>query len=186
MLHLKRIIVLWNLIFSLSCSLLAKPTDVVYLIPENYTGGVIVLYNQPDGIEPEKAKDGTIIYRIPQNGFLKIKSPFERKTYRFKYYLVDANNKRTEIEYLYPEGYVRGVGEENQKSHDTISEAERENTTFVMNHRNSNFNAKDGRVFLTCFSVGKPKDSEKIYTDTDRRIFKIQEEIVKINVHPTG
>ncbi len=42
MLNLKNIIILWSLVFTLSYSLLATPTDMIYLIPEGYTGGLFI------------------------------------------------------------------------------------------------------------------------------------------------
>ena len=42
-----------------SCALFRQEAE--FLIPAGYEGGVIVLFNQPDGIEPEKNTDGTII-----------------------------------------------------------------------------------------------------------------------------
>lgn len=80
--------------------MLAFPTNVIYLIPKDFTGGVIIIYDQPDGITPETTADGTIIYRVPQDGLLKVKSKFERRNFRFKYYFVDDKDNRTEIEYL--------------------------------------------------------------------------------------
>jgi len=78
------------------------------------------------------------------------------------------------IEYLFPEAYVGDPGDAKSKSHDSISVYERENVIFIMNHRNSNFNTSDGRVYLSIFSLGKPKDGTDIYIDSDRKISKIQ------------
>lgn len=179
MLKLKRIIVLWSLIFSLSCSLFAKPTDVVYLIPENFTGGVIVLYNQPDGITPETTDDGAIIYRIPKDGFLKVKPAFERKNFKFKYYFVDAQDKRTEIEYLQRAHYVRDPGDTTSKSADSITENERNNQIFAMLHETTNFAVSGNRVFIQVFVVAIPKNSLDVYMKTSNKIFDIQEDMLK-------
>lgn len=54
------------LILNFSCVSFAKPGEIIYLIPENFTGGVIIVFNQPDGITLETDKDGTIIYRVPK------------------------------------------------------------------------------------------------------------------------
>jgi len=83
-------------IISSSCSLLATPTKVTYLIPEGFTGGVIILYNQKDGITPEATENGKIIYRIPKDGFLKVKPTFENKHYKFSYFYVDKNGKKSQ------------------------------------------------------------------------------------------
>jgi len=113
---LRKSIILLCVLASFSCSLFGKPIDVDYLISEGFTGGVIILYNQPDGIMPETTKDGRIVYRIPNDGFLKVKSPLKRIAYKFNYYFVDAADKRTPIEYLYPKYYVRDRGDATSKS----------------------------------------------------------------------
>ena len=67
----KQIIILALILLSVSCATLAKPTKIEYMMPAGFTGGVLVLYNQADGIKPEIAADGTVRYRIPKDGFLK-------------------------------------------------------------------------------------------------------------------
>jgi len=52
----KNILIAFLLSLSLSCSLLAKSTEVEYLVPEGFTGGVIILYDQKDGVNPEVKK----------------------------------------------------------------------------------------------------------------------------------
>lgn len=146
---IRLIFTLYLIFTACSCSLLAKPTEVDFLIPMGYMGGVIVLFNQPDGIEAEKNEEGIILYRIPPDGFLKVKTAFENKAYKFKYYYVDAQNNRQPIEYLYPRHYVRDPGDNTSKSFDTITEEENNNRVFVINHKKSNFNSDSGRIFFT-------------------------------------
>jgi hypothetical protein len=67
----KQIIILALSLISVGCTL-AKPAKIEYLLPAGFTGGVIVLYNQPDGVAPETLDDGTIRYRIPKDGFLML------------------------------------------------------------------------------------------------------------------
>ena len=161
-----------------SCAFFRQEAE--FLIPAGYEGSVIVLFNQPDGIELEKNTDGTIIYRIPADGFLKIKNVFERKNYKFNYFYVDSQNSKIRLEYLYPRYYVRDPGDTTSKSFDRISEEENNKSIFVINHRNSNFNTKDGRVFLQDFIVGKPKDADTILNQSETKISKIQRQILGI------
>ena len=175
--ELKRFSILLLFSLSFACSLFAKPTNVIYLIPEGFTGGVIVLYNQPDGIEPEKSEDGTIVYRIPKDGFLKVNSPLNEGKYRFKYYFVDEKDKRIEIEYVYPEAYVRNPGDTTTKSLDSITEDEKNNGIFIMNHRTVSFKNNGNKTVLYALSVGHPKDSRSIYIETDIQIGKIEKEL---------
>jgi hypothetical protein len=84
----KRLFVLLLTVFSLSCSVIAQPKAVAYLIPEGYIGGVIVLYSQSEGITPKIDKNGIIIYHIPKDGFLKVKSAAEREIAGYEVYYV--------------------------------------------------------------------------------------------------
>lgn len=172
------------MLVSLSCSLFAKPTEVVYLVYDNYAGGIIILYNQADGIEPEKTKDGTIVYRIPKDGFLKVKPAFERTAYKFRYYFVDAEDKRAEIEYLQRAHYVRDPGDTTSKSEDSITEDERTNQIFAMLHETANFTVSGDRVYIHSFIVATPKDSLDIYMKTQRKMFDIQKGLLKIVTQP--
>lgn len=174
---LKQTVILFCVLLSCSCSLLGKPTDVNYLIPKGFTGGVIILYNQPDGITPETTKDGAIIYRIPKDGFLKVKQPFKRSYHKLNYYFVDAADKQTPIEYLQPEYYVRDRGDTTTKSHDSITEDERNNQVFVMNHRNVTFDLNGNKAVINGFIIGNPKDVTSLYVDMDRRIDKIDKDL---------
>lgn len=51
-----------------SCS----PEPEIYLIPPNFKGWVVILFNQKDGTIPDY-KEGSRIYRIPSSGILKTK-----------------------------------------------------------------------------------------------------------------
>jgi len=44
--------------------------ESVYILPDNYTGYVVVIFDQPDGVEREMLNDKSV-YRIPDNGILK-------------------------------------------------------------------------------------------------------------------
>ncbi len=169
----RRFIISLFALLSFSCFSIANPNKAIFLIPEGFTGGVIILYNQPDGIVPETADDGTIIYRIPKDGFLKVKPPLKKVAYKFNYYYVDANDKRTEIEYVYPKYYVRDRGDTTSKSLDSITEDERNNGVFVMNHRKVSFGTNEDKELISCFSIGNPKNSSKLYDDIDDRIDEI-------------
>ena len=168
-----------------SCGLFAKPIKVEYLIPAGYKGGVLVLYNQPDGVEPDKTEDGTLVYQIPKDGFLKIKPKFERKNYKFRYYFVDSNQKQTEIEYLYPDTYVRDRGDTTSRRRGELSEEEHNNKVFVMNSETPNFTVPpEERVFIHIFVIYTEKDSTKIYSQTTDKVFEIQRKMLGMpNLH---
>ena len=168
-----------------SCCVFAKATEVDYLIPDGFRGGVIVLYNQADGVKPQKTQDGTLVYKIPKDGFLKIKPKFERKNYKFKYYFFDAQDKRTEIEYLYPDTYVRDRGDTTSRRRGELTEEEHNNTIFVMNSETNNFSAPpDERVFIHIFVIYTEKDSTRIYSQTEHKVSDIQRKMLGMpNLH---
>ena len=46
----KRVTILLLILLNLSCISFAGTVKIKYLIPEGFTGGVIIVFNQPDGI----------------------------------------------------------------------------------------------------------------------------------------
>lgn len=50
----------------------SKKDEVIYILPKNYTGYIVVLYSQKDGVEP-KYEGGKRVYEIPSSGILKTK-----------------------------------------------------------------------------------------------------------------
>lgn len=180
----KKYIILLLVLFSFSCSSFAKTDDIIYLIPKGYTGGVIILYSKTDGIVPETKEDGTIIYRIPKDGFLTVKRPSKPGPYKFSYYFVNDKDQRTEIEYVYPKYYVRDRGDTTSKSMDTLTEDELNTKIFAMHHRNITFDMNGDRVILNAFSVGYPKDSTSLYTKTLDRVDEIEKDIANGKIKP--
>ncbi|MFM0645434.1 hypothetical protein PQR14_13990 [Paraburkholderia bryophila] len=50
----------------------SRRMPMIYVIPESYVGPVVALFDQPDGIEPVRTKDGLEV-RVPENGIVKIR-----------------------------------------------------------------------------------------------------------------
>lgn len=175
----KQIAVLLCFVIYSSCSLLAQPVEITYLIPENYRGGVIIFFDQPDGITPEKTESGDYLYRIPADGFLKIKTPLEKKGYKLNYYFVDVQGNRTQLEYIYPTTYVRDPGDTTSRRHGEISGNERASRIFVESHETNSFNGRKGKVYFFSFVVGKLDENDKAFNDMRFRIDDIRESIEK-------
>lgn len=165
-------------LLSVSCSTFAKPTKIEYLLPAGFTGGVIILYNQADGSTPEITADGTVRYRIPKDGFLKVNTPEPEAIYNYSFYYLDDKNNQTRIEYIQPHGSSLSTGE-NLRSVDTITEEERNNKVFAMNHRSIGFEANGNKGPLYAFSIGLPKDSRYIYLRTLDKLDEINEQFSK-------
>lgn len=176
--NVRQVILLISLLLGSSCVFFGKTIHIVYLIPEGYVGNVIVVYSQTDGIIPEK-ENGVYIFRIPEDGILKVNIPFEKGSHKFDYFFVDNNGTRTKLEYLYPKGWIRNPGDNTSKSQDNITEDERNNRIFAMNNINSTFRVKDNVVYVNSFIVGKPKDSAIAYDRMQDRISEIQKTLLK-------
>ncbi len=175
---LKRTIILAFVLLSASCSTFAKPIKIEYMILTGFTGGVIVLYNQPDGIKPEILPDGTVRYLIPKDGFLKVNTPEPEAIYDYVFYYVDEKNNQTPIEYIEPHGST-ALERGDSRSVDTITEEERNTKVFAMNHRSIGFEANGNKGPLIAFSVGLPKDSRSIYLKTLDKYDEISKERTK-------
>jgi hypothetical protein len=160
-----------------SCSLFAKPINMIYLIPEGYKGGVIIFYDDERGIRPKEMEDGTILYRIPQNGILIVKSLKKRGPYKLSYFYVNDKDVRTEIEYLNPRYYVKDSRELKSRNKDEVTEDESNNGIFAMNHRSITFSISNRNVLMYAFSIGHPKDSTALYIDAIDKADQIEKDI---------
>ena len=175
---LGQITLLFYLLISSSCSFLGKPIQITYLIPDGYVGDVIIVYSQTDGIIPEK-EGKAYIFRIPEDGILKVRIPYEKGSHKFDFFFVDDNGTRTELEYVYPRGWVRNPGDNTTKSQDSITENEKNNQIFAMNNTNTNFRIKEKVIYVNSFIIGKPKDSNIAYNEMQDRITEIQKTLLK-------
>lgn len=150
------------------------PRNGIYLIPKGYTGDVIILFNQPDGVVPE-VENGLYVYKMPENGILKVKIKGYAGIVNKSYYYVDENNERQEIKYLRITGSTDIYGKPKDKFDGAINQDEYENRIFVMNAGGlGSFNTKSGVVQFTTFTVGKPKDSIRLYDKMQERLTEIQ------------
>ena len=86
-----------------------KPMNEIHILPKDFTGVVMIIYDQKNGADVSK-ESGSIIYRIPSNGILKTKAPLVAGLKEIKYYY-EVNGNREEIEYSW---------DFNQLSMDTV------------------------------------------------------------------
>jgi hypothetical protein len=176
---LKQIIVSLLLLLSFSCASEAKTIDMIYLMPEGFTGGVIVLYDEVNGVTPELLKDDSLVYRIPKDGFLKVKPSINPGPYKLRYFYVDEKDNRKEIEYINPKSHVNERDDTTTRSLSTITEDETNNKIFAMHHQRQVFEPNGKWMALYIFFIGKPKDSGIAYIRTLDRVDEIEKEIVK-------
>ncbi len=178
--HKKSIALLFLILLNFSCVSVAKPGKIVYLIPAGFSGGgVIIVFNQPDGITPETDKDGTLIFHVPQDGLVKLKEPYSRTVYNYQYYFVDEQGKRMPIEYLYPEHYVKNPGDTTTRNFNEVTKDESKNKVFTTQHRTVNFYVGKEKTYIESFIVEKPAIALQTYLKTGDRMFDIQEELLR-------
>ena len=87
----------------------------VFVLPDNYTGAVIILFGESDGIPEKIDEDGNRIYEIPSSGILKTKFKFQEGFRDISYKTVDGKKLR----YLWPADKVWNDTLKN-KSNDSI------------------------------------------------------------------
>ena len=163
-----------------SCSRISFPTDGIYLIPKNYIGDVIILFNQSDGVTPE-VENGFYVYKIPQNGILKVKTKGITGIINKSYFYVDENNQRQKIDYLYITG-ERNPSGEPQNKFGNINQNDYEDTVFIMNAGGlGSFNTKNDVIQYTSFIVATPKNSDGLYDNMQKRISNVQREFLQNN-----
>ncbi len=158
------------LLFSVGCSIRANPKTITYLIPENFEGGVVLVYAQKDGVTPD-ITENEIVFTIPTDGILKINIEAKEVSGKPRFLIVGKNGERTEIELLYNGGpkYPEGM-----RTSSDISNDERDNKNFVMTFERGNFNTANGVVRFGSFTVGKPKGGNLLVSRTHRKVSEVQ------------
>lgn len=120
--------------------------DEIFVLPDNFEGAVIVLYNEKNG-QPEKYdKKGNRVYTIPENGILKTKFKFQTGWRDIIY--TRRNGK--ELRYLWPSDKVWN---------DTITK--KGNDSIYV------FNASYSDDFW--FLVGKMRDIDSLGKEMDKK-----------------
>ena len=176
---LKQFTILSFILLNLACVSFSKPTEITYLIPEGFTGGVIIVFNQPDGITPETTQDGKIIFRVPKDGLIKVKQPLEKTAYKLNYYFVDEKGNKTPIEYLHPRYSVKNPDDPTWRNTDEVTEEESKNKVFASDHETSTFNVGGERVYIHSFIIEKPVIALDTFMKTNHRAFDIQRELLR-------
>lgn len=123
-----------------------KAEDEIFVLPNDFEGAVIVLYNEENG-QPEKYdKEGSRVYIIPENGLLKTKFKFQEGWRDIKY----IREKGTQLRYLLPSDNVWN---------DTITK-KKNDSIYVFNASHS-----DNYWFL----VGRINDIDSLEKEMDKK-----------------
>lgn len=159
----------------LVCSCSSQTKDGIFLIPQGFKGGVVILFDQPNGIE-RNVEAGRFVYPIPSNGVLLVKGPPETGLVRKEYYYVSTEGERRRIEQLRVTGDNSPDGLPQNRFGD-ISEDDFENKVFVMNTGGfGSFNTSTKTVQYTSFVVSTPRENSSFYSQLQDRLFEIQKE----------
>jgi hypothetical protein len=171
------VVVLLTLVNS-SCSLKSTPSNGIYLIPKDYTGDVIIFFNQPDGVIPE-VENGLYVYKIPGDGILKVQTPGLKGIVNLSFYYIDTNNQREKLKTLRITGDTSPTGEP-QNPYGNLKQNEIENGVYVMAVGGlGSFNTKKGIIQFTSFVVGTPKNSERLHDKMNKRISDLQRKFLQ-------
>lgn len=88
----------------------------IYLIPENFEGNILIVFDQKDGSSMEY-EQGLRVYKIPDSGVLRTKFKPNYGMHEIdKFYYVNPDGRRTELKY-----FVNGLHEiEKEKKSDVM------------------------------------------------------------------
>lgn len=159
------------------CGFFTYPRDGIYVLPQGFKGGVIILFEQENGELPH-VEDGLFVYRIPSSGILRVSMKGYTGVVNKKFFF-DDGKVRHPIDTLRITGDTAPSGQP-QNRYGNISEADVERGVFVMNVGGlGSFRSPKGVISYTSFIVGTPKDSEDIYRELEDRLDKIQNEFTQ-------
>lgn len=70
----------------------------VHLIPDNYVGPVVVVFNDPNGQPLKLNEEGDMIFEIPKNGVLRVNVPRPKpEVHEVACFYVQSDGKRKEL-----------------------------------------------------------------------------------------
>lgn len=143
-----------------------KTEYTVRLIPEGYTGPVVIFFNQKNG-ESKEYEDGKRIYKIPRNGVLKTKFEPNYGIQNHQFFYVNEKGDRTEIPFIaiQQSDSVTKI-EDKTKIYAFAEEAFSEG--FGINANNLKYSTPSGISFY----IGDLSDIESAYTEKGEFCFK--------------
>ena len=166
-----------------ACDFFKYPRNGIYLIPKGFTGAVIILFERPDGVEL-LVEDGLYVYRIPNDGLLKVKGKGYTGMVNLSYYYVDDEGRREQLKYLRITGENDINGQPKDKFDGQINKAEYESGIFVTNTGGIGTTiGRKGNFSYTSFIVGAPKDIDRHYSEKENRLFALQREAIEKGLH---
>ena len=95
---MRKIIIVTYIIFSFSSCKPKDPQEIVYLIPKNYQGVVVVIFSQRKGL-PASSENRHTVFKIPSSGVLKTQGRPIKGWHRRSFYYIDSAGAKSEIPY---------------------------------------------------------------------------------------
>lgn len=89
-----------RLVIAVLLSLLACRVQgsITHLVPNGYVGPVVIVFDDPGGTSPGRDERGGIIYEIPPDGVLRLRTPApEAGLYDVEYFYLRADGTRTRV-----------------------------------------------------------------------------------------
>lgn len=162
-------------LFSLSsCALI--PSNVVYLLPDGYAGGVIVVFDQSDGVDAD-VQGRTTTFSIPADGLLRVRGGGVSGSINKSYFWQRKDGTREEITYLQITGNHSPQGLPQNKF-GNISMDQYENKLYVMNAGGlGSFNVSGRTIQYTSFVVSTPRNNTSVYIDMNSRVHQLVKEL---------
>jgi hypothetical protein len=150
--------------FSAGCVLVRGITERVVL-PDSFSGDVLIFFEMDDGVSPEY--DGIkVIYRIPPNGILKLRSAPTKRSGATEY-VYETKDGIRHLEYVDHWGNDR-------TSMETLSDSEKRNGVYVFNDGGGTFNVAGRVVRYRGILVGHPSERSRMYDSMVNRMFQVQ------------
>ncbi|MEO1559037.1 MAG: hypothetical protein AAFS12_05170 [Cyanobacteria bacterium J06632_19] len=87
---------LFILVIFQSCN---KTNSEVFVLPKGYSGAVIVVYEQEEGINTNVV-DGVVVYHIPKNGILKVKTALSYGSSNPPEFYEESQQEKNKIEFI--------------------------------------------------------------------------------------
>jgi hypothetical protein len=117
----------------------------VFILPQGFKGIVLIAYDQENGLD-DVVSGGKLIYKIPQNGVIRLKRKTASLLTQSWYYFEDKNGKKTEFFYCFDPSDMK-------KNADKV---------YAFGRSNGGYENVTGKVTMTTFLVGTEKDSDSL------------------------
>ncbi|MGE3467244.1 MAG: hypothetical protein AB7J13_09950 [Pyrinomonadaceae bacterium] len=151
---------------SVACNAFAIPSRIT-ILPENFTGVVIVVFGESASVAPNK-EEGKILYRIPKSGTLLVSSPPLYEFIGDEYFYESPDGQRKKLRYIYPGG---GAWKDKEVTFDNVGPDSEE--IFCMADELGTIQIKGKTVHYRSFLVGRAQDVDSLANQVSEKLRKI-------------